>query len=273
MLLGSFLVRSVLSFPVMRSTSANLIATRGAAPRVWLVAHTDSKSQTVGMLTRIASFAFGTGFYLILLLLVLRFRLGASVPAWMPGVVTGDQIIAMMVLAIVTLLPLTLCFITNRSTGALDNASGVAAVVLASEMVSPEKSFGVILTSGEELALAGAKAFLTNQGETGIAVNCDTIDDNGRFACMRSGKPSKAETAVVRATEQAGEQVRAAGIPGILTDSVAFAQAGWDTCTLSRGNLGTLARVHTSGDTAGRIDGTGIALAARILAATLEELA
>ena len=62
-------------------------------------------------------------------------------------------------------------------------------------------------------------------------------------------------------------------IRGILTDSIPFSQAGWDAVTLSRGNLGTLSAVHTSGDEPGRINGTGIALAARIIAATVEELA
>src|SRR3954469_23632424 len=42
----------VLTFPWSRATSANLEARRGS-PAVWLVAHLDSKSQTVPMLLRI----------------------------------------------------------------------------------------------------------------------------------------------------------------------------------------------------------------------------
>ena len=61
-------------------------------------------------------------------------------------------------------------------------------------------------------------------------------------------------------------------IPGLLADNLAFANAGWDAITLSRGNIGTLARVHTSGDNLERMTGTGIANAARLLAATVEEL-
>jgi hypothetical protein len=61
-------------------------------------------------------------------------------------------------------------------------------------------------------------------------------------------------------------------ISGILTDSMAFTRGGWESCTLSRGNLDTLGRVHTRRDEPGRIDGAGVALAARILAATVEEL-
>jgi hypothetical protein len=61
-------------------------------------------------------------------------------------------------------------------------------------------------------------------------------------------------------------------IPGVLADSIAFSHAGWDSVTLSRGNLATLARVHTTNDTRERLNGTGIAKAARLLAATVEEL-
>src|SRR6266567_2617248 len=44
--------RGTTAIPWMRSRSANLVATRGE-PTVWLVAHVDSKSQTLPMLERI----------------------------------------------------------------------------------------------------------------------------------------------------------------------------------------------------------------------------
>src|SRR5688500_7066464 len=43
----------VLAFPAQRSTSVNLVATRGAGtPVVWLMAHLDSKSQPIPILVR-----------------------------------------------------------------------------------------------------------------------------------------------------------------------------------------------------------------------------
>ena len=60
--------------------------------------------------------------------------------------------------------------------------------------------------------------------------------------------------------------------PNGLVAANALADAGWDVVTVSRGNLSTLGRVHTSGDTRDRLDGSGIAQAARLLAATIEEL-
>lgn len=79
--------------------------------------------------------------------------------------------------------------------------------------------------------------------------------------------------AVGKAAARLGLPINVRGtIPGILADGIAFADAGWDAVTVSRGNLSTLARVHTSGDTRERLDGSGIAQAARLLAATIEEL-
>jgi hypothetical protein len=61
-------------------------------------------------------------------------------------------------------------------------------------------------------------------------------------------------------------------IPGILTDSMALADAGWDTLTLSRGTIRTLQRIHTSRDTLSSMRGTGVAGAARVLARMATEL-
>jgi hypothetical protein len=57
-------------------------------------------------------------------------------------------------------------------------------------------------------------------------------------------------------------------LPGVLFDSVALADAGWDTMTVTRGTLHSLARVHTAGDTLAAWQGTGVAGMAAFLAAT-----
>ena len=62
-------------------------------------------------------------------------------------------------------------------------------------------------------------------------------------------------------------------IPGIITDSMAFEAAGLPSVTLSRGTVHTLARLHTKGDRADRLTGSGAAMAARILSQMVEELA
>ena len=273
MILGRFLLNRVLTFPAMRRSSWNLVATRGNQPKVWLVAHTDSKSQTIPMVLRIGSVLLSLIFFLLMIAAMVKLSLEVPV-ATESYDVAAVFVSIVSFFAILASIPFALCFVTNRSRGALDNATGVAAVLLAVEQMPGDRSVGVILTSGEELALAGAKAFVESQSGKGIAINCDTIDDRGGFVCMTGGQRGKAHAAVAKSAVRTEQRIKIRGsIPGVLTDSMAFAESGWDTCTLSRGNLGTLERVHTSGDKPGLIEGTGIALAARILAATLEELA
>jgi hypothetical protein len=71
-----------------------------------------------------------------------------------------------------------------------------------------------------------------------------------------------------------GVRVRAGRlIPGILADSMVFADRGLKAVTVARGTLGTLARIHTRRDNSTRLTGSGIAEASAILSALAKELA
>jgi hypothetical protein len=61
--------------------------------------------------------------------------------------------------------------------------------------------------------------------------------------------------------------------PGLLLDSVAFADVGWDAATVSHGSMQTLARVHTRGDSLDALRGRQIEPVARVLARAAEALA
>lgn len=269
--IGAWLTRrGTIDFPWLRSSSANLIATRGS-PKVWLVAHSDSKSQTIPMLARIGAVVvmFGSAALLGVTLLV----------AWLSGIGDSEPIIVsrlvpiLAIVAGVAAIPFVFCLTGNRSDGAVDNASGLVSVLLAVRDLPGRADVGVIVTSAEEFGLAGARAHVESHADPSIVLNCDTIDDHGSFLCMAHGRRGKAAAAVGKAAARLGLRVRVRGmIQGILADGIAFADAGWDAVTVSRGNLSTLARVHTSGDTRERLDGSGIAQAARLLAATIEEL-
>jgi len=256
--------------PWLRSHSVNLIGRRGN-PSVWLVAHIDSKSQTIPMLARIASIVVAS-----VAIVIMAASLVGSWVATNKGDLDWSQtewLLASALVALFAAIPLIVCLIGNRSSGAADNASGVISVLLAARALSGQPDVGVVITSGEELGLAGARAFVELHPTRSIALNCDTIDDGGEFRCMSSGSRGVLVAAMSRAASklQLNVPIRAL-LPGILADSVAFADAGWESVTLSRGNLATLARVHTSSDTRERLDGTGIAKAAQLLAATVEEL-
>jgi hypothetical protein len=62
-------------------------------------------------------------------------------------------------------------------------------------------------------------------------------------------------------------------IPGILADSMAFADRGIESVTVSRGTLSTLARIHTRRDNSIALTGSGVAEASALLAALTRELA
>lgn len=253
-------------FPFQRARSVNLEATRGN-PEVWLVAHLDSKSQTVPMLIRIASsvaLTIITALALILLLLSLAdTSLVAS--AWP----------ALQIAALLAMLPSILCFVRNDSRGALDNASGVAAALIASRMASTVPNLGVLITSGEELGLAGARAWAPGATPGMMVINCDTLDDAGRWRCMYTGpKPRRITSAAETVAGTLGLKLTVGRlIPGILTDSMAFADRGIESVTVSRGTLSTLARIHTRRDNSTALTGSGVTDGAALLSALAKELA
>lgn len=252
-------------FPLQRASSTNLVATRGN-PRVWLVAHLDSKSQTVPMLPRIVS---------VVALSAVTVGGAAMLLAQLAGaeVIRGGWLIVSL-LAGISALPSALCFVRNESPGAVDNASGVTAVLLAARALSPEQSAGVLITSAEELGVAGARATAVATGQSDTFINCDTLDDKGRVLCMYTGT---APRSVIRAAEAAATRlgiqlsVRRL-IPGILADSVAFSDRGCNSITISRGTVATLARIHTRGDNSTATTGSGAAEVSGMLTALVREL-
>jgi hypothetical protein len=158
-------------------------------------------------------------------------------------------------------------------------------VVLAAEALPPDMPAGVLLTSAEELGLAGARAWVTASmrawsrvrtmdPELPIAINCDGVDDAGTLVVMRARGGDALAAALVHAAEQEHAPIRIRRLlPGVLSDAVVFAAEGWQAATLSRGTLGTLLRIHTARDTRDRLTGQGIAEAARVIARAAMALA
>ena len=269
-ILGTWLARrGVLSLPALRRTGVNLAARReGRLPRVWLVAHTDSKSQPVPQAARAA------GIVVLALALAATGALAAVQVAG--GLRPGSPLwLLALAAAIVGGLPVAASVVGPHSVGALDNASGLAAVLLAAERLPQDVDVGILVTAAEELGLAGARAWAA-AGEVGhIALNCDGVDDVGTLTAMYSGgRPGDVLAALAGAAAEQGYAYRAMRlVPGLLVDSVALADAGWRAATLSRGTLGTLARIHTRGDSLERLTGRGIPEAAAVLAGAATRLA
>jgi hypothetical protein len=89
---------------------------------------------------------------------------------------------------------------------------------------------------------------------------------------MYSGaRPAVLVRSVLAAGSRAGVVIRAHRLlPGVLTDGVALADAGWQTVTLSKGGVRTLARIHTPRDLADELTGAGMDDVARVIIELLE---
>lgn len=240
----------------------NLIAVRGGAPRIWLMAHLDSKSQPVPMLVRIGGIVAASS--AMLLTIVASFSRSVydlGNVFWVPITVVG----AVASLAVVA------STVGNRSRGAVDNASGVAAALLTAAEVPAGAPVGVLLTSAEELMLGGARAWARDQAgrhatrHVRYAINFDGIDDVGALTTMLDrDNPFIGALRLAASEAGSGLMVRRV-LPGIMVDSSALNDAGWDAVTISKGNVSTLARIHSPGDTPDRLTGAGVAEAVELV--------
>jgi Zn-dependent M28 family amino/carboxypeptidase len=177
------------------------------------------------------------------------------------------------VLVAVGAVPVVASTIGNDSHGALDNASGVATVLEAARSSMQDMPIGVLLPSAEELGLAGARAWARDRREEkGIAINCDGVDDGGALTIMYSGIPSIELMGAIRDAAEEPSRVRRMPL-GLLLDSVALTEAGWQSVTVSRGTFASLRRVHTREDSLQRLRGAAITKTARVLARAAEALA
>lgn len=253
----------VLDLPILRRRGVNLQGIRGGEePRVWLIAHLDSKSQPIAMMTRVAGVvASAVGVGLLAIVAIAR--------------VVPPQPVAWLLLGLSWLgaVVLMLSQVSDKNHGTLDNASGVAAVLDAASFIPVTARVGVVISDAEELAVAGARAWCRSR-RPAIALNCDSVDDDGPLLVMYSrSSPAEVVSRLEAAARDNGEAIRVTRlIPGILTDHVPLAAAGWRTLTLSRGTFRTLQRIHTTRDTLDWMSGSGIAGAARVLARTATEL-
>lgn len=245
-------------WPWSRTRGVNLEGARGV-PRVWLVAHLDTKTQPIPLLLRAGGVIASAAAWGMLLVV------------WVAsGQLTVPRVIVLVLAAVAALaaVPLMLSVVTARSAGALDNGSGVATVLRAVELTPRDMPLGVLLTTAEELGLAGARAWVAGRAPA-VALNCDGVDDIGRVSVTiaRDGSDTlrRAACEVADALHLFPSLVVRRGAPGVLLDAIAFANAGWTAATVSRGGWRSLARVHTRADERDRLRGDGVEEVARLL--------
>lgn len=250
-----------------RGEVRNIEARRGT-PRVWLVAHSDSKAQALSLRARVLAVgAIAAGAAALATALVLR--LGDAPFGWLPAVAVPVPLLAGAAL-------LSRSTPTDDSPGAVDNASGVIAVLAALEALGDRDDVGVLVTGAEEFGMAGARAWTAGASRSAPFVNFDGIDSRGAYRVMvhraRSdrGLGRALADGIAAELRLARHPVRVGRLPpGVLVDGVVLARAGMPGVTVSRGDWSTLGVVHTRSDAPGRLDPDAAVQAGRAVAAAL----
>ena len=235
----------------------NLIGRRPTAqppnrPTLWLSAHYDSKGQPISMAMRIvgaAAAALGT-----------LGVLGALAAGW--TLVLGLALLVAGGGAAI----LAQNRVTDRSPGAVDNASALVAVFAILDMLPRDASLGVLFLDAEELGLLGARALVEDRAgllaDTAV-INFDGLDDRGRpIAFLHRPGP------IARAVVSELGALRARWLP-VVVDGIVLAKGARECVTIMQGDWGTARVVHTPGDTAARLTLQGVRAVAEGVARAL----
>ena len=247
----------IAKLPFARIATTNWLVRRNEThPRFLVVAHRDSKSQFVPIAARAAS-AGASALAFVAMAIAALVQMTSDVD---PGALATT----LAVIGVILALPLLLSPALDKSPGALDNASGLATLVGLAQRLRDDDEVAFLVTDGEELGLAGARAAAkTLQPVEGI-INVDGIDDRGDFLIMeRHGFPPRGSaphiaTALFAAGRMLDLSVTRRDLPhGIQVDHIPFQNAGFPALTLMRGDRRSLWRVHLPADNAGRTTGIG----------------
>jgi hypothetical protein len=249
--------------------AANVFATAGGdGPRLVFLAHLDSKSQNLslgGLLGRLALMPYFTAATIALAVCALFMP---EAPQWAALIPAG--------LLLLSALPLYVLHTRDRSPGADDNASGVAALLELARVwkdLPAAKRFRAtfLATSAEEFGMIGARFWLARHAEgLTAAVNLDSIGTPGpvRFVPERTplAQPLR------EAAREAGIHL-AAFPPGvaIATDHSAFAERGIPVVTLMTHSWNAK-RFHTPQDTPDALSRESIASICHLLPILVRKL-
>ncbi|HZE94795.1 MAG TPA: M28 family peptidase [Gemmatimonadales bacterium] len=238
--------RALLGTPKLIS-GINLIAQRGRSA-VWLVAHYDSKGQPVSMWARLV------GFLALVIGLV-----------WLPFAGGETWFVIPLAMGLSVLL---LNRVTDKSAGAVDNATALVTVAMTLDQLPRDAPVGVIFPDAEEYGLVGARALRAERGELfteAAVINLDGIDDVGGPVAFLH-RPGRIGAAVADALHA----WRSRWLP-VIVDGMALAQVSRECVTIMKGNAETMTIVHTPRDTVARVRLDGAASVAAGLARVLRE--
>ncbi|HSL71249.1 MAG TPA: M28 family peptidase, partial [Longimicrobiales bacterium] len=265
---------AITALPWGRVEATNLVAhVPGKRPRYYIMAHRDSKSQPVPL-------AFRGPAIVLAILAWIALIAATSLALLDPIFLSPDLIVVLGVIAVVAGAILVLCWVDNRSPGALDNASGVATLLGIAEREAANGDVAVIVTDAEELGLAGARAIAPLLPACFGVINLDGIDDDGHFYIIeRFGWPTKKgaaphlAAALLGAAAALNHEARRRDVPiGLLLDHIPIVNAGTPALTVMRGSLRSLQRVHRPADSLSHLLGTGVTQGVGLICAALQRM-
>ena len=257
--------------------SENIVATNGRKPNdktpaLLFVAHYDSKSQVLPIAVRAVAYGIAIiGLIVLTTVMVIE----VATLAWFPDYITLTWLpdfIVWSVAGITTLclLLLQINFTQNHSPGGFDNASGVGVMLEVARVVmacDEEKSITFLAAGAEEYGMCGALRYVQKHAdeydqENTYVINIDGLGvGNGVSVVTRHGIPAVRTTDMLAKMFQTsgkalGIQVFERYLPiGVGLDSIPIASHGFETVTLTAGNVGRVAlKVHSKRDRCDLLD-------------------
>jgi hypothetical protein len=252
--------------PWGRVEARNLLFMPPSARPAWiLMAHRDSKSQMVPSLARSAAIILCVGGWATLLVLALF---------WFLGEPFRSAVLTVLALLVVVAAgaALALSWATNESPGALDNASGLAILLEVAAATRDVDDLAFLVTDGEELGLAGARAVVPHLPPVQGVINVEGFDDTGTiyvaegFGWRRKGSAPQLAAALLTTGAALGLPVERRPLPRTLpVDHLPIAEVGIPALTVLRGTWRSLLRVHRPDDEPAALSGAGAAAGTPLL--------
>lgn len=239
--------------------TANLLGFTGTSGgrRVVVVAHHDSKSQTIGFGGRALLLA-------VTLLGILALAVEAVLRiAGAPSLVALDRALTISIaIGGLAAAAFGLNGIGNRSPGGVDNAGALAVALEVARRLAraPEPGAEIVIafTGAEEMLMAGARRLAHERGEawregTALVVNLESVGTAGGVGVLGSGTPA---ARALDAAASAGIPARRLPLlPSALSDAQPLVAAGLPVVTLTAASWSRAVRaIHTPRDTAANLD-------------------
>jgi hypothetical protein len=257
--------------------SKNIIADLPSAPDnpeliIYLVAHYDSKSQSISLPMRIFSLILALGATLVLALeLIFRFNKNFL----------DINLHLCFIIASLAIIRLFIVSTDNKSSGGLDNAGSVGVVLELARVFSQHPLPGIrlkyLFTGAEELGLVGASQYTAEHAgewepKSTYFINLDGVGIKGRLALLGQNDPRLAEKLVKMAY---GLHIRLKKwwlLPGLLVDHIPFTKRKFPATTLACVAVNSLF-IHTRYDTISLVDKAGLQEVGKIIEAWIRNLA